>query len=128
MAYNADMEMQDLREKFVPAIENIIDECRISDSLVDKEKFQVYIATVWANAVLDPGRSGLRVADLESLHDFLNEESARMVGRDQTLTACFEFIVSKPGRDSLTRQQVGQRHKDLLFHFARLILQREITE
>ncbi len=120
------MELTELRERFIPAIEQILDQCRISDEFVDKEQFQVMIATTWGNAVLDPDRSGITENDLPTLHDFLNEEIARVVGPGETITTTFEYIVSKQGRDSLVRQQVSQRHKEFLAYFARLILQREV--
>jgi hypothetical protein len=120
------MEISELRKKFIPAIEEILDICRISDHLVDKEKFQVYIATIWGNAVLEPGKSGLTEDHLELLHDFLNEEVSRIVGPDHTITDCYEFIVSKHGDESLARLQITQRHKEFLHYFARLILGREI--
>jgi hypothetical protein len=120
------MELNHLKKRYAPAIDEILDQCRITDEFVDKEKFQVYMATIWGNAVLDPQRSGLEEDDLESLHDFLNEEIQRVVGSGETITGCYEFIVSKKGEESLSRQQVAQRHRDFLYHFARLMLAREI--
>lgn len=120
------MELANLRERFIPAIEEILSLCKITDDLIDKEKFQVYIATIWGNAVLDPEKSGLAEADLESLHDFLNEEIERIVGTGATITTCYDFIVSKKGDESMARQQVTQRHRDFLYYFSRLILGREI--
>ena len=108
---------------FEPAIEEIIERCRITDEFVDKEQFRILIATVWGNAVLEPHRSGIDEADLEKLHDFLNEHVARVIGEGQTITSCYEWIMSKPGQDSLGRQQVTQSHREFLHYFARLILQ-----
>ena len=119
------MEIVELRERFVPAIEQILNQCRITDDFVDIEMFQVYIATIWGNAVLEPERSGIEEHDLSSLHDFLNEEIARVVGEDSTVTSCFEFIVSKKGEESLVRQKTSAQHKEFLHYFARLILQKE---
>ena len=93
------------------------------DDFVDKEQFQVLIATVWGNAVLEPERSGIESTDLEDLHDFLNEQIERVMGKGSSVTGCFEFIVSKQGEDSLARQQVTKNHKEFLLYFGRLILQ-----
>ena len=117
------MPIKEMRSRFTPAIEEIINRCQIADEFVDKEKFQVMIATVWGNAVLDPGRSGIDESDLPDLHDFLNEYIDELVGSGETLTSCYEFIVSKKGDDSLIRQQVTANHKEFLHYFARLILQ-----
>ncbi|MFT7222453.1 MAG: hypothetical protein ACI8Z1_004080, partial [Candidatus Azotimanducaceae bacterium] len=40
------MTLEELEQRFLPAIDEIIERCRISDEFVDKEKFQVLIATV----------------------------------------------------------------------------------
>ena len=117
------MTLDEIRDRFTPALDEIIDRCRITDDFVDREQFQVLIATVWGNAVLEPERSGIVEADLENLHDFLNEQIERVMGEDSSIRSCFEFIVSKKGDDSLARQQVTSTHKDFLHHFARLILQ-----
>ena len=117
------MNLDNIRERFTPALDEIIDSCRITDDFVDKEQFQVLIATVWGNAVLEPERSGIETTDLEDLHDFLNEQIERVMGKGITVTNCFEFIVSKKGEDSLARQQVSATHKEFLHYFARLILQ-----
>lgn len=117
------MTLDEIRQRFTPALEEMVDQCRIADEYVDKEKFQVLIATVWGNAVLDPERSGLVETDLPDLHDFLNEQIEHVVGRGETITSCYEFIVSKKGEDSLTRQGVSANHREFLHYFARLILQ-----
>lgn len=117
------MTPEEIRTRFEPAIEEIIDRCRITDEFVDKEQFRVLIATVWGNAVLEPQRSGIDETDLEQLHDFLNEHVSRVIGAGQTITSCYEWIMSKPGQDSLNRQQLSQSHREFLRYFARLILQ-----
>ena len=117
------MSLSDIRHRFTPALDEIIDRCRLTDDFVDKEQFQVLIATVWGNAVLEPDRSGIESTDLEDLHDFLNEQIERVMGEGSSVTGCFEFIVSKQGEDSLARQQVTKNHKEFLLYFARLILQ-----
>ncbi len=121
------MELSELRDRFIPAIEEILDQCRITDQIVDKEKFQVFIATIWGNAVLEPERSGIEESDLSSLHDFLNEEISRVLGENADITSCYEFIVSKKGEESLERQGTTTRHKAFLHYFARLILQKETS-
>jgi len=122
------MELSELRLRFIPAIEEILDQCRITDDLVDKERFQVYMATIWGNAVLDPERSGIEVSDLSALHDFFNEEIERVLGEGATVTGCFDFIVSKEGDESMARLGTTNQHKEFLHYFAGLILNKEIQK
>ena len=116
------MDIIDIRLRFKPAVQEIIDQCRVSDDFVDKDMFRVYIATIWGNAVLEPQRSGIEESDLSVLHDFLNEEVEKVLGAGEDITRCYEFIVSQEGDDSLMRLRVTPRHKEFLHYFARLIL------
>ena len=120
------MELSELRTRFIPAIEEILDQCRISDDLVDTERFQVYMAAIWGNAVLNPERSGIEEEDLSALHDFFNEEIERVLGEGASVTGCFDFIISKKGDESLARQGTSNQHKEFLRYFARLILNKDI--
>ena len=120
------MELNNLKELYAPAIDEILERCRITDEFIDKEKYQIFLATIWGNAVVDPKGAGLEEADLEILHDYLNIELQEVVGAEATLTTCFEFIVSKKGQDSLDRQKITSRHRAFLHYFARLILARDI--
>jgi hypothetical protein len=116
------MNIDEIRQRFKPAILEIINASGVDEQFVDKDRFQVYIATVWGNAVLDPERSGINEHDLPVLHDYLNEELADLLGEGQTVTSCYEYLTSKKGEDSMTRLQVSKQHKEFIHYFARLIL------
>jgi hypothetical protein len=116
------MNINEIRDRFQPAIQEIINASGVDDQFVDKDRFQVYVTTVWGNAVLDPERSGITEADLPVLHDFLNEELEGILGKGQTVTDCYEYLTSKKGEDAMTRLQVNQQHRDFIHYFARLIL------
>ena len=116
------MDIDEVRRRFSPAVQEIIDQCRVSDEFVDKDMFRVYVATIWGNAGLEPRKSGIEESELSVLHDFLNEEIEKVLGQGEDITRCYEFIVSKEGDDSLARLRVGARHKEFLHYFARLIL------
>ena len=117
------MDLPETRQRFKPAVDEILEQCRIADAFIDKELFQVYIATVWGNAALDPGKSGIEQEDLPILHDFLGEELGRVVGAGHDVRACYAFLMSDEGERSLLRLSITQRHKEFLQYFARLILQ-----
>lgn len=116
------MDTLEIRRHFKPAIEEIISKCEVTDGFVDKDLFRVYVATVWGNAVLDPERSGLEESDLPDLHDFFNEEVAAVLGREQTVTTVYEYLVSKQGEEAMDRLSVSARHREFVAYFARLIL------
>ena len=116
------MDIDEIRQRFAPALQEITDQCLVTDDFVDKDMFRVYITTVWGNAVLEPERSGIGESDLPVLHDYLSEELGRIVGKDQDLTGCFEYLMSKEGEDCLERLQVTGRHKEFINYFGRLML------
>jgi hypothetical protein len=122
------MDINQIRHAFTPAVQEIIDICRVTDDFVDKDMFRVYVATIWGNAVLEPKKTGITEADLEPLHDFLGEEIEKILGGEENVTSCFEYIMSKSGQDSLNRLQISQRHREFLTYFAQLILQRDFSE
>ena len=74
------MDIDEIRRRFEPAVNEIIDACCITEDFVDKDRFRVYIATIWGNAVLQPEKSGIDESDLSVLHDFLNEEIQKLLG------------------------------------------------
>ena len=45
------MDINQIRQAFTPAVQEIIDICRVTDDFVDKDMFRVYVATIWGNAV-----------------------------------------------------------------------------
>jgi len=116
------MDIDLIRKAFKPAISEIVETCSISEAFVDKELFQVYMTTVWGNAVLEPVKTGIEESDLPVLHDFLNEELEDIMGEGYGLTDCYSFLVSKDGEDAMTRLQLNSNHKEFIHYFARLIL------
>ena len=120
------MSAEQIKATFSPAMDEIIERCSVAEGYIDKEQFQVMLATIWGNAVLDPSRSGISEEQLPELHDFLNTYLSKIVGEESNLTNCFEFIVSKAGQDSMDRQRITPNHRQFLHHFAKLILQRII--
>ena len=122
------MNIEEARAQFIPAVEEILDDCRLSDDLVDKDRFQIMMATIWGNAVLEPERTGIQDSDLETLHDYLSEEIQRVVGPDEDLSSCYRYLMSQEGVDSMTRQQLSVRHKTFIRYFAQLVLQQEFDE
>ena len=120
------MSAEKIKASFRPAMDEIIERCSVAEGYIDKEQFQVMLATIWGNAVLDPSRSGITEEQLPELHDFLNTYLFEIVGENSNLTNCFEFIVSKAGQDSMDRQRITPNHRQFLHHFAKLILKRII--
>jgi hypothetical protein len=94
----------------------------VVDSFIERDRYQLYVATLWANVVLDPVDVGLEEEDLETLHDLLNTEIASVLGKAHTITECFRFINSKNGERAMEAAKLTRNHKDLLLYFSSMIL------
>ena len=114
-----------LRAKFEPALEEIAERSTVADRFVHRDVYRLYIATLWANVVLDPEDAGIVEDNLEDLFDILNSEIERVLGPGNDLTSCFGFVNSKQGQAAMQEARLTRNHKDLLLYFCSLILDPE---
>lgn len=112
----------DLEAAFDPVLNDISERSRVAGSFVDKDLYRIYIATLWANVVLDPGDVGIGEDDLEAVHDIVNDRVAEILGVDQNIRECFRFVNDKSGEQAMQAAQLTKNHKDLLLYFSSMIL------
>ena len=116
---------EQLKEAFEPVLTELREKAAVATSFIDKNFFQVSVATLWANVVLSPEDTGITEDDLPNLHDVLNEEIASVLGPDEDLKTVFRFISSKDGEKTMIEARLNQTHKDLLLYFSSMILDPE---
>ena len=116
------MNADTLRTVIQPALDDLTDRSMVAERFVDKNVYRLSAATLWANVVLDPSAIGIEEADLETLHDIVNEHVTATLGRDEDLTNCFRYINSKAGERAMQEARMSKNHKDLLLYFASMIL------
>ena len=114
-----------LRSAFAPVLDDIAERCRVAERFIDRDTYQLYVATLWANVVLNPDEVGIREGDLPSLHDILNERLVATLGNSTSLVSCFEFINSKAGEQAMQQASLTKTHKELLLYFSSMILDPE---
>ena len=119
------LELTDLKYAFEPVFTDIRERSTVVERFIDRNLYQVYMATLWANVVLSPGEAGIGEDDLEALHDLVVEELAEVLGKSTNLNSVFEFISSKPGEQAMLEAKLNQTHKDLLQYFSSMILDPE---
>jgi hypothetical protein len=119
------LELNDLRYAFEPVFTDIRERSTVAERFIDRNLYQVYMATLWANVVLSPGEAGIEEDDLEPLHNLVVDELAEVLGNGSDLTTVFEFITSKPGEQAMLEAKLNQTHKDLLAYFSSMILDPE---
>ena len=119
------LELTDLKYAFEPVFTDVRERSTVVERFIDRNLYQVYMATLWANVVLSPGEAGIGEDDLEALHDLVVEELGEVLGKGTDLNAVFEFISSKPGEQAMLEAKLNQTHKDLLQYFSSMILDPE---
>ncbi len=116
------MSQQELEKMFTAVLEDVAERSMVANRFIDKNLYQIYIATLWANVVLDPAEVGIAEEDLEDLHEVLNSTIATVLGAGQNVTECFRFINSRSGETAMTEARVTKTHRELLLYFSSLIL------
>lgn len=110
---------------YQPVLREIEKRSRVTDTLLDKDVYRIYVATFWVNAVTDPDEVGIEEYELELLHDYLNERIPEVLGRGATIKDCFRFVASRDGEEAMGRLRVRATHRDLLLVFSSMILNPE---
>ncbi len=121
----ADAGVKELREAFTAVLDDIGERSSVADKFIDRDVYQLYLATLWANVVMNPDEVGLTEAELPALHEVLNERLVKVLGADASLTECFRFVNSKRGERAMQEASLTKTHKDLLLYFSSMILDPE---
>ncbi len=114
-----------LQALFEPVFNDIVGRSTVTDRFVDRDLYQICIATLWANVVLDPEDVGIAEDDLEALFDVVNAEVSRVLGPGNDLKSSFRFINGKLGERAMQEAQLTKNHKDLLLYFSSMMLDPE---
>lgn len=112
----------EMAARFAEILDDIEARSCVTDRFVDRDLYRLYLATLWANIVLNPDDVGLTEAELEPLHDYLNQRASRVLGDEGSLTECFRFVNSKAGEQAMQVARLNQTHRELLLYFASMIL------
>jgi hypothetical protein len=111
--------------RFDDMLDDIEQRSCVTDRFVDRDVYRLYMATLWANIVLNPSDAGLAEQDLEVLHDYLNERMRPVLGDHASITECFRFVNSKDGERAMRDARLNQTHRELLLYFSSMILDPE---
>ena len=116
------MTIADLAQRFDPILADVAERSIVADAFVDRDLYRLYIATLWANVVLNPEEVGLEADDLEDLHELVNQRIAAVLGPSDAIKSCFSFVNSRAGELAMKEARLTQNHKDLLLYFSSMIL------
>lgn len=116
------MNREQLQAQFSPILDDVRGRATVAEQFIDKEIYQLSLATLWANLVLNPDDLGFTESDLEPAYEVLSEDVQRVLGADTELKSCFVFLNSKPGERAMQQARLNQTHKDMLLYFASMML------
>lgn len=116
------MTESDIQQRFAEILDDIETRSCVTERFVDRDLYRLYIATLWANIVLNPADAGMTEDGLEPLHGYLNRRLAGVLGNGSSVTECFRFVNSKAGEQAMKEARLNQTHKDLLLYFSSMIL------
>ena len=113
---------EQLAHAFEPVFEDIRERASVVERFIDRNLFQLYMATLWANVVLSPEEAGIGEDDLPTLHDLVVSELVDVIGEGTDLETVYRFVSSKAGEKTMIEAKLNQTHKDLLQYFSSMIL------
>ena len=116
------MTPQELEYAFTPVLQDLEERSQVAERFINREVYQIYVGTLWANVVMNPEEVGLSEESLPLLHDLLNDRLASVLGEQSSLHSCFSFLNSKAGENATKEASLTQTHKELLLYFASMIL------
>ncbi len=116
------METAQMRERFRPVFDDLVQRASVTGKLLHRDLYRILVASLWAQVVMKPAAAGLAEADLEALHDLLNDELRRLLGPKTNLTECFAFLNTKAGAEAMQEARLTPDHRDLLLYFCSMIL------
>jgi hypothetical protein len=119
------MSPDELEYAFAPVFEDIENRAQVAERFIDRNLYQIYIATLWSNVVMNPADVGMSEDRLPELHDLVNNRLTKVLGGDASLHSCFSFINSKAGEKAMAEASLTQTHKELLLYFSSMILDPE---
>ena len=113
---------EQLAHAFEQVFVDIRERASVVERFIDRNLFQLYMATLWANVVLSPEEAGIGEDDLPTLHDLVVSELVDVIGEGTDLETVYRFVSSKAGEKTMIEAKLNQTHKDLLQYFSSMIL------
>lgn len=97
----------------------------VTEHLMDKDRWRVFLTTMWSNLVLDPENLGMTEEDLESAFNVIESEAERRLGGKDALVDAFRFLTTKDGERCMDKAKLRKNHRDMLVYFASMMVDPE---
>ena len=89
---------EQLAHAFEPVFVDIRERASVVERFIDRNLFQLYMATLWANVVLSPEEAGIGEDDLPTLHDLVVSELVDVIGEGTDQRPSTALYPAKPAK------------------------------
>ena len=97
-------------------------QCLVTEHLLDKDQWRLYLTTMWSNLVLNPASLGMIESDLEAAYGVIEKAAEGRLGGKDALVEAFRFITTKDGEHCMDKAKLRRSHRDMLKYFASMMV------
>lgn len=119
------MEDNEMRQRLAPLFQEMDKQCMVTEHLIDKDQWRIYVTTMWSNLVMAPESLGLAEEDLEQAFRLIEKTAESRLGGDDALVDSFRFLTTKDGERCMDKAKIRKSHKDMLLFFASMMVDPE---
>lgn len=119
------MESDEITRRIAPLLVEMDKQCMVTDHLMDKDRWRVFLTTMWSNLVMEPESLGLVEADLEDAYKVIETAAENRLGGKDALVEAFRFLTTKDGERCMEKAKLRKSHKDMLLYFASMMVDPE---
>ena len=73
------MESEEISLRLAPLFAEMDKQCMVTDHLMDKDQWRIFLTTMWSNLVMDPENLDMTEADLEGAYKVIEKEAEKSV-------------------------------------------------
>ncbi|MCY3858410.1 MAG: hypothetical protein OXG25_05820 [Gammaproteobacteria bacterium] len=119
------MESEEISLRLAPLFAEMDKQCMVTDHLMDKDQWRIFLTTMWSNLVMDPENLDLTEEDLEDAYKVIEKEAENRLGGKDALVDAFRFLTTKDGERCMEKAKLRKSHKDMLLYFASMMVDPE---
>lgn len=119
------MESDEITRRIAPLLAEMDKQCMVTEHLMDKDQWRVFLTTMWSNLVMEPESLGMMEADLEDAYKVIETAAEKRLGGEDALVEAFRFLTTKDGERCMEKAKLRKSHKDMLLYFASMMVDPE---
>ena len=119
------MESKEIALRLAPLFAEMDKQCMVTEHLIDKDQWRLFLTTMWSNLVMEPENLELTEADLEDAYKVIEGVAEDRLGGKDALVDAFRFLATKDGERCMEKAKLRKSHRDMLLYFASMMVDPE---